>query len=152
MSRRALAICVLLAIHPVAGQAQSNEDELVKDYAKTLARDRDAKDRADAARSLGGRKSPVAPLCRHPEERGDEGRRTRHGTLSIKYGAGESAGLVRSATRSEQDGTAGLLAWPLAVGQIIGVGESAFPRRSLASDLDRAESPGPDLEAQASRP
>lgn len=60
MIRRALAICILLAIHPAAGQAQFNEDELVKDYAKTVARDRDAKDRAEAAHWLGGRKQPEA--------------------------------------------------------------------------------------------
>ncbi len=60
MKRRALAICILMAIHSGAARAQSREDELVKDYAKTLAKDRDAKDRADAAHWLGGRKQPEA--------------------------------------------------------------------------------------------
>ena len=49
-----------MAIHSGAARAQSREDELVKDYAKTLAKDRDAKDRADAAHWLGGRKQPEA--------------------------------------------------------------------------------------------
>lgn len=60
MTKRALAICILLAIHTGAAGAQSREDELIKDHAKTLAKDRDAKDRADAARWLGGRKQPEA--------------------------------------------------------------------------------------------
>ena len=61
MTRRALAIgIVLLLIHSGAARAQSREDDLVKDYAKTLAKERDAKERADAAHWLGGRKHPEA--------------------------------------------------------------------------------------------
>ena len=60
MTRRALAICIVLAIQSGAARAQSREDELVKDYAKTLAKDRDASDRAHAAHWLGGRKQPEA--------------------------------------------------------------------------------------------
>jgi HEAT repeat protein len=60
MVRRALVICVLLAIQPSAGYAQSDEEKLVKGYAKTLAKDRDASERALAANSLGGRESPEA--------------------------------------------------------------------------------------------
>ena len=59
--RRALAICIVLAaIHSGAARAHSGEDDLVKDYAKTLAKDRDAKERARAAHWLGGRKQPEA--------------------------------------------------------------------------------------------
>jgi len=67
MTRRALAICiVLIAIPCGAARAHSGEDDLVKDYAKTLAKDRDAKERARAAHWLGGRKQPeaVAALAR----------------------------------------------------------------------------------------
>ena len=60
MSRLALAICVLLALHPAAAPAASDVDELVRDHAKTFAKDRDAKERASAARWLGGRKEPEA--------------------------------------------------------------------------------------------
>ena len=60
MTKRALAICILLAAVPLAARAQSEEDGLVRDHAKTLANDRDAKDRAEAARWLGGRKQPEA--------------------------------------------------------------------------------------------
>ncbi|HVQ53876.1 MAG TPA: HEAT repeat domain-containing protein [Thermoanaerobaculia bacterium] len=61
MMRRALAICIVLAaIHSGAARAHSGEDDLVKDYAKTLAKDRDAKERARAAHWLGGRKQPEA--------------------------------------------------------------------------------------------
>src|SRR5450432_1973048 len=60
MTERILAICILLAMPSVAARARSSEDELVKDHAKTLATDRDAKDRAEAARWLGGRKQSEA--------------------------------------------------------------------------------------------
>ena len=60
MGGRAWVICVLLAFSPCLGRAQSDEEKLVRDWAKTLAKDRDAKDRAAAARSLGGREHPEA--------------------------------------------------------------------------------------------
>ncbi len=60
MRRRALAICLLLVLPPAAASARFDEDELVRDHVKTLAKDRDPKDRADAARWLGGRKQPAA--------------------------------------------------------------------------------------------
>jgi HEAT repeat protein/ankyrin repeat protein len=60
MDRRAGVICVLLALAPCLGIAQSDDEKLVRGYAKTLAKDRDAKERADAARSLGGRENPEA--------------------------------------------------------------------------------------------
>lgn len=59
MVRRLLVICVLLAI-PCAGFARSDEDKLVRDYAKTLAKDRNPRERAEAAESLGGREHPEA--------------------------------------------------------------------------------------------
>ncbi len=60
MSRRALAVIILLLALPIAAPARSDEDELIADHAKTLAKDKDPKDRADAARWLGGRKQPAA--------------------------------------------------------------------------------------------
>ena len=60
MSRRAWAICALLVVLPAAGLAQFDEDKLVREYSKKLAAKKDPKDRADAARWLGGRKSPEA--------------------------------------------------------------------------------------------
>jgi len=66
MRRRACVICILLALVAGAGHAQSGEDKLVRDYAKTLANDKDVEDRARAAHWLGGRKNPeaVAALAR----------------------------------------------------------------------------------------
>ncbi len=60
MKRRLLATCVLLVVRPFAVEAQFDEEKLVREHAKTLAKDRDAKDRADAARWLGGRKQTEA--------------------------------------------------------------------------------------------
>ena len=59
MVRRLLVICLLLAI-PCAGFAGSDEDKLVRDYAKTLGGDKDPRARAGAAESLGGREHPEA--------------------------------------------------------------------------------------------
>lgn len=60
MRRRAPAIGALCLLATLAASAQSDEEKLVREHAKTLAKDRDASDRADAARWLGGRKSPEA--------------------------------------------------------------------------------------------
>jgi HEAT repeat protein len=60
MMRRAWVICVLLALHPCAGQAQFDEEKLVREWTKTLGKGRDAKDRAAAAKSLAGREQPEA--------------------------------------------------------------------------------------------
>jgi HEAT repeat protein len=60
MDRRSWVICVFLAVQPSAGLAQSDEEKLVRESAKTLAKDRDPKDRAAAAKSLGGREQPEA--------------------------------------------------------------------------------------------
>lgn len=94
MPRRVLVICILLAIHPAAGQAQFNEDELVKDYAKTLAKDRDAKDRADAARFLGGRRQPeaVAALARALS---DPDASVRQAAASALWDTGKDAAAAR---------------------------------------------------------
>src|ERR1700693_5919105 len=60
MGRRVLVICILLACCWRAVYAQSDGEKLVQRYAKTLAKDRDARERASAARSLGGNENPGA--------------------------------------------------------------------------------------------
>ena len=52
MRRRILAFCVLLTLFPGIGVSQSDEEKWIRDRAKTLAKDRDAKERAEAARWL----------------------------------------------------------------------------------------------------
>src|SRR5262249_28355207 len=56
----ALAICVLLVMPLAAPVRAFDEDSLIKDHAKTLAKDKDPKERASAAHWLGGRKQPAA--------------------------------------------------------------------------------------------
>ena len=58
-------ICVLLAL-PCAGTAQSDEEKSTREFIKRLAKERDPKERADAAHWLGGRENPeaVAALAR----------------------------------------------------------------------------------------
>ncbi len=59
--RRMLLLCVLLlTLRPAPGGAQYDSDKHVRERVKTLATDRDAKDRADAARFLGGFDQPEA--------------------------------------------------------------------------------------------
>ena len=60
MGKRALSVGVLLLCWAGVGNAQFDEEKLVRDYAKTLAKDRDPRERASAARSLGGRERPEA--------------------------------------------------------------------------------------------
>jgi len=60
MRRKARAIGALCLLAALAAGAQTEEEKLVREHAKILAKDRDAGDRAEAARWLGGRKSPEA--------------------------------------------------------------------------------------------
>ena len=60
MRRKAWAIGALCLLAAAAAGAQSDEEKLVREHAKTLAKDRDASDRANAAHWLGGRKNPEA--------------------------------------------------------------------------------------------
>ena len=60
---RVLALCFALGFLAAAGFSQSDEEKWIRDRAKTLAKDRDAKERAAAARWLGGRKSPEAVVA-----------------------------------------------------------------------------------------
>src|SRR5689334_12549847 len=60
MRRYAWVICVLLALQPCAGTAQSDEEKATREFAKRLAKERDPKERADAAHWLGGRENPEA--------------------------------------------------------------------------------------------
>ncbi len=60
MRRRVLVIWVLVACCAGAVRAQFDEEKHVREFAKRLAKDRDAQERASAARWLGGRKNPEA--------------------------------------------------------------------------------------------
>jgi HEAT repeat protein len=63
LTRLALAACVLLGLLSLFGPPAAwafDEDSLIKDHAKTLAKDKDPKERASAAHWLGGRKQPAA--------------------------------------------------------------------------------------------
>lgn len=62
LTRLALATCVLLgfALFPAAAARAFDEESLIKDHVKTLAKDKDPKERASAAHWLGGRKQPAA--------------------------------------------------------------------------------------------
>jgi len=59
-NRSTLALCLFLAVPPAAGQAQYDSAKHVRERVKILATDRDAKDRVDAARFLGGFDEPEA--------------------------------------------------------------------------------------------
>ena len=50
MRRHALAIGLVLVCGAGSSLAQFHEEKLVKEYAKTLAKDRDPRDRASAAK------------------------------------------------------------------------------------------------------
>ncbi len=63
LTRLALATCVLLGLlflFSAPAASAFDEDSLIKDHVKTLAKDKDPKERASAAHWLGGRKQPVA--------------------------------------------------------------------------------------------
>jgi HEAT repeat protein len=54
-------LCILATILCLgAAIARADEQELIRDYVKTLTKSKDAKERASAAHGLGGRKAPAA--------------------------------------------------------------------------------------------
>jgi HEAT repeat protein len=60
MRRKTRAIGALCLLAALAAGAQTEEEKLVREHARILAKDRDAGDRADAARGRGGRKRAEA--------------------------------------------------------------------------------------------
>ena len=109
MVRRLLVICVLMAI-PWAGSAGSDEDKLVRDYAKTLAKDRDPRERAGAAESLGGRKHPEA-IAALAKALSDPEASVRQAAASALWKTGEPAAAAKPDLEKElADKDAGVLA------------------------------------------
>ena len=61
MIRSVRMLCILAMILCLgAAIARADEQELIRDYVKTLTKSKDAKERASAAHGLGGRKDPAA--------------------------------------------------------------------------------------------
>ena len=61
MIRSLRMLCILATILCLgAATVRADEKELIRDYVKTLTKSKDPKERASAARSLGGRKDPAA--------------------------------------------------------------------------------------------
>src|SRR5215831_1114964 len=60
MKRYAWVMCVLFALQPLTGTAQSDEEKSTREFIKRLTKERDPKERADAAHWLGGRQNPEA--------------------------------------------------------------------------------------------
>lgn len=89
-----LGLCVSLV--PLAAIAQSEDEKLVREHAKTLAKDRDAKDRADAARWLGGRKSPEA-VAALAAALSDPDAAVRQAAASALWDTGEDASAAKPA-------------------------------------------------------
>ena len=86
MGRRAWVICALLALQPCAGRAQLDEQRIVREYSKTLAKDKDAKDRAAAAVFF----SEFA--TQHTRAAGPRVRRTSRRSMSPETGQSETTG------------------------------------------------------------
>ncbi len=94
MVRRSLVICVLLAIQTCAGYAQTDEEKLIRDYAKTLAKDRDALERVSAADSLGGRQNPEA-VAALAKALSDSDASVRRAAASALWKTGKGAAAAR---------------------------------------------------------
>ncbi len=94
MRTRAWAICVLLILQPCVGSADKDEDKLIQEFAKKLAKERDPKERASAAHWLGGRKNPeaVAALARALS---DSDPTVRQAAASALWDTGEDAAAAK---------------------------------------------------------
>jgi hypothetical protein len=96
MKKLSLATCVLLALAlgSAAVEARDDEDEAIRDHAKTLLKDKDAEDRAEAARWLGGRKQPeaVAALAKALSDRDAS---VRQAAASALWSTGKDAAAAK---------------------------------------------------------
>jgi HEAT repeat protein len=102
MRRLVLAVFVLLSLRPATGLARSDEDDLVRDHAKTLAKDRDAKDRVAAARWLGGRKRPEA-VTALAKALSDPDPSVRQAAASALWDTGKDAAAAKPELRKALD-------------------------------------------------
>lgn len=91
---RVLALCFALGFLAAAGFSQSDEEKWIRDRAKTLAKDRDAKERAAAARWLGGRKSPEAVVAL-AKALSDPEASVREAAASALWDTGEAAAAAK---------------------------------------------------------
>jgi HEAT repeat protein len=141
MVRRALAICVLLAIVPSAGFALSDEEKLIRDYVKTLAKDKDPRERAGAAESLGGRDHPEA-VAALAKALSDPEASVRQAAASALWKTGKAAASAKpDLQKALADPDAGVLARVAGALSAMGVSDKELAdawRRALEGARDDA--------------
>jgi HEAT repeat protein len=143
MSRRVLVVCVLLALAPGAARAQLDEGKLVREYANTLAKDKDAEDRAHAAHWLGGRKNPEA-VAALAKALSDPEASVRQAAASALWDTGEYAVAAKpELERATHDFNAAVVARAAGALASMGVPDAELAdawRKALAGSHDGATS------------
>lgn len=138
MVKRLLVVCLLLAI-PGAGSAGSDEEKLVRDAAKTLAKDRNPRERAAAADSLGGREHPEA-VAALAQALSDPEASVRQAAASALWKTGKAAAAAKpDLQKALGDNNAGVLARVAGALASIGVSDKELTdawRRALEGARD----------------
>jgi HEAT repeat protein len=87
-------MCVLFALLPCVGAADSDDDKLIREFVKKLAKERDPKERAEAARWLGGRENPEA-ISALAKALSDSDASVRQAAASALWDTGKGASAVK---------------------------------------------------------
>jgi HEAT repeat protein len=129
----AIGVLLMLALESPAAEARSDEDDAIRDHVKTLLKDKDAEDRAEAARWLGGRKQPeaVSGLARALS---DADATVRQAAASALWSTGKDAAAAKpELEKALDDRVAAVVA--RAAGALASMG---VPNRELADAWRRA--------------
>src|SRR5262245_52487620 len=97
MARRTAGIFLLLVCAAVAGFAQSassDDEKLVREFAKKLAKEREPKERASAAHWLGGRANPEA-VSALAKALSDPDAKVRQAAASALWDTGEKGAAAK---------------------------------------------------------
>ena len=141
MIKRALALAVLLAIPAGAGLAQFDMDKLVREYSKKLAKERDPRERAAAAKWLAGREKPEAVAAR-AKALSDPEASVRQAAASALWDTGNAAGAAKpELTRTLDDPDAAVVARAAGALAFLGVPDKELARpwrRALEGSRDDA--------------
>ncbi|MEO8432111.1 MAG: HEAT repeat domain-containing protein [Acidobacteriota bacterium] len=141
MVRRAWLAAVLLASMPAVGFAQFDEDKLIRDWAKTLSKDRDAKDRVSAAEALGGREKPEA-VAALAKALSDPDASVREAAASALWKTGKPAAAAKpELQRALDDREAAVAARAAGALSVMGVPDEELApawRRVLEGSRDKA--------------
>ncbi|HEX7252269.1 MAG TPA: HEAT repeat domain-containing protein [Thermoanaerobaculia bacterium] len=141
MKRYAWVMCVFFALSTSAGTADWDEEKLIREYAKKLAKERDSRERADAAHWLGGRANPEA-VAALAKALSDSDASVRQAAASALWETGKGASAAKpDLQKTLADPDAAVVARAAGALAAMGVSDTELApgwRRALAGAKDDA--------------